>query len=121
MSADTDAWKKRLRRKGPFYLYDVTPYDYIVPRVDGTVYERHGKRYHLIWNDGAKTKIGSVHDHMTTRHGIATKAVANGDRMLDVWQGFAIDEREFSLMMTVRRGACALEEFDLDTLVGLSA
>lgn len=113
-------WRKRLSRKGPFYLYAKTPYDYVINRSDGSVFERHGTRYHLIWNDGLKTKIGSVHDHMSTRYGIATKAAANGDRMLDVWNGGAINEPEFKMMMEVRNGVSSLPKFDLSTLVGLS-
>lgn len=110
------AWKKRLRRKGPFYLLRTEPYHYEVTRQDGSQLVEDGTSYCVIWNDGHKTKIGWLRDYMLTRYGISTCSVLNGDRPHDLWNGSDIDDDTFAEMLAVRNEVSALPHFDFDQL-----
>lgn len=111
---DVEKWKKRLNRKGPFYLYERSDY------VCRWRPEETGYQYRVIWQDGHKTKIGMLHDHMTCRYGIKTDTVLNGERPHDLWNGVGLSDEEFEAMLAVRKGESTLPLFDLDTLEHLS-
>lgn len=113
-------WMKRLNRKGPFYLLRTEPYHYEVTRQDGSLFVKDGTTYVIIWNDGDKTKLGSVHDHMWCRYGVSTRTVLNGDRPHDLWNGAGISDEEFQEMLAVRKNSSTLPIFQLETLKNLT-
>lgn len=117
---DVDKWKKRLRRKGPFYLLRTEPWERSWTMSDGTARHQAGNRYIVIWNDKDETKIGALSDHMATRYGVATRAKLFGDRPQDMWNGHKVSDDEFDAMVSVRRGEGKHQEFSLDSLIGLS-
>jgi|GEM_PF-3607009 len=117
---EVDQWKKRLNRKGPFYLLRTEPWERSWIMSDGTQRHQAGNRYIVIWNDKDETKIGALSDHMATRYGIATRAKLFGDSPRDMWNGHKVDDEEFEAMKAVRLGAQGFREFRLDELMGLT-
>lgn len=119
---DVEKWKKRLRRKGPFYLLGTETqtedlYDHTVtPSLKSTV---PATLYWVIWNDGEKTKMAAFKDYMWCRYGAQGTVVLNGDTPFDLWNGAGLEQETFDEMLGVRKGTTALSEFDLDTLVGV--
>jgi hypothetical protein len=105
-SEDVQKWMKNLNRRGPFYLWETTPHP-------------NGQSYIIIWNDGAKTKIGQLHDGLWCRYGINTWSVLNGSRPHDLWNGFGITDDEFEAMLAVREHRSLLPKFKLETLKDL--
>src|ERR1700748_3917189 len=88
-------WKKRLNRKGPFYLYEQK----LEKRYD---WSKEVNFYYVIWNDKHKTKYGFFHDEMATRYGVVTCCVLNGDTKFDLWNGSTINDEIFDRMLEVR-------------------
>lgn len=119
MSLSVEKWKKRLSRKGPFYLFSQEPWSRSWTMSDGTPRSQEGMRYVVIWNDGDETKIGGLSDHMATRYGIGTRAKLFGDRPQDMWNGHKVTDEEFEAMCAVRSGAQVYPVFSLDDLKGL--
>lgn len=117
---DVIAWKKRLRRKGPFWLYSQEPYHYEIKRSDGSLLTHDGTSYTVIWKDGEKVRIGVLHDWMWCRYGIQTFANLLGERPQDMWNGQNVNDDQFTAMLAVRNGNSALPEFDLDDLRNIS-
>lgn len=125
---DVERWMKRLSKKGPFYLYETTPYyssftPYRV--VDGEKIEsepvvREGFNYFVFWNDGYKTKYGMLRDHMYCRYGIDTICVLNGETKFDLWNGGTINDDIFDRMVEVRNCRSTLPKFELTELKHLS-
>ncbi len=103
------AWKKRLKRKGPFFLYQ--------EKMDKP-YASHEdmKYYYVIWNDGHKTKYGCFYESMPCRYGVVTITVLNGDTKFDLWNGQNIDDDIFDSMLKVRNKESDLPHFNLDEL-----
>jgi hypothetical protein len=120
MQDEIQAWKNRIRRKGPFYLYSSEPYHYELLRSDGVRIVQDGTQYTVIWRDKNKVRIGTLRDWMSCRYGIATRANLLGDRPQDMWRGHLVDDAEFEAMRAVRNGVSSLPEFDLDNLRNLS-
>lgn len=116
---DVVKWKKRLKRKGPFYLVKTEQFDKSFTRSDDVFVEKRGTRYYLIWNDGYKTKYGTLEDHMWTRYGIGTICVLNGETRFDLWNGSTINDEIFHAMVKVRNEVSDLPTFDLDELKNL--
>lgn len=117
---DVEQWKKRLNRKGPFYLLRTEPWERSWTMSDGTERHQSGNRYIVIWNDKDETKIGGLSDHMATRYGIGTRAKLFGDRPQDMWNGHKVTDEEFEAMKAIRTGAQGYREFSLDELIGLT-
>lgn len=101
-----DEWLKRTRRKSPFYLYR-------------RVHSDKGWTYFVIWNEGNKTKYGSLEDGMWTRYGINTCTVLNGETKFDLWQGDQINDDIFDQMLKVRHEESDLPIFEVHTLKNL--
>ncbi len=122
MDEDVIKWRKRLLRKGPFYLLETT--DFEQDRYDHSVkptrhYTVPAKAYTVIWNDGDKTKIGVLKDYMYCRYGIITQSVLKGDTPFDLWNGSGLSQETFDEMLSVRHNRSTLAIFDFDLLVGL--
>lgn len=124
---DVLKWKKRLNKKGPFYLYSKDTKPHIVYEWDNTVkpptridINTTKNIYTVIWNDGAKTKLGSLEDWMHCRYGINTWATLKGDTVFDLWNGECVNDESFKAMLEVRHHTSNLPHFSLDTLIGLT-
>lgn len=111
MSEDEDKWKKRLSKKGPFFLYKKTFQKYHAS-------SEEVNHYFVIWHD-KKTKYGSFHDGMYCRYGVNTLTTLNGDTQFDLWNGQNIDEDIFNEMLKVRNGTSTLPHFSLDEIKNL--
>jgi hypothetical protein len=120
-------WKKRLNRKGPFYLYkngtiNISRGMYTDPddaSSEWIVKDYRVSSYFCIWNDKHKTKYGYFHDEMATRYGVNTICVLNGDTKFDLWNGSAINDDIFDRMLEVRHDISKLPLFNLDTIKDL--
>ena len=113
-----EAWKKRTKKKGPFYLYGVKPLwrpDYILRELPDA------KEYTVLFIDKGKVKIGKLHDGMGTRYGIETYGTLSSDKPTGLWQKSAntVDEIELEYMILVWKGECGLPHFDIDMLRNL--
>lgn len=115
-------WMKRLNRKGPFYLLSTETEPHTIYRwEDGTRIDTETTKqvYCVIWNDKEKTKLGYFQDYMSTRYGVSTRCVLNGDTPFDLWNGQGTTDEEFAEMLKVRQGQSTLPHFDLNTIQGL--
>lgn len=126
MSNDVENWKKRTKRKGPFYLYEYENIEYSHGKAVGGEYKvshhNPGKAYTLIWKEKDKTKIGILKDGMYCRYGMSTFGVLIGDSPLGLWQsggGGTVDDDQFAAMQRVARGESQLPIFDIDQLQDL--
>lgn len=120
MKDDVQKWMKRLSKKGPFFLLRSEPWTYPYSIHDGST--RTGTLYTVIWHDQNKgdVKIGSLHDWMSARYGIQTRAALKGPRPQDMWNGRAVEDGEFEEMLAVWEDRCVLPEFDLTMLKNVS-
>ena len=97
-------WLKRTERKIPYYLVKETK--------DGTL-----QVYHVIWNDGDKTKYGTFKDSMRCRDGVNTITVLSGNTAFDLWNSKGIDDTLFNQMLAVRKKESDLPHFDPRTSI----
>ena len=125
INKDISNWKKRLNRKGPFYLYKHSLKDKNKAHWDKELsitvidYVYQINSYAVIWNDGYKTKYGYFYDEMATRYGVETCCVLNGDTKFDLWNGSTINDEIFDRMLEVRKGTSQLTHFNLDDIKDL--
>ena len=116
MDSDVEKWMKRLAKKGPFFLLKSEPWT--SPHAHWQHGVRTGTAYTVIWHDQNKgdVKIGTLHDWMTARYGIQTRAALKGDRPHDLWNGRAVEDGEFEEMLAVWEDRSTLPHFDITTL-----
>jgi len=129
--SDVADWKKRLNRKGPFYLYKTEENEYTdreaLPEYWRTKKDgdkpptKKGTAYTVLFRDKGKVKIGVLPDGLCCRYGIATYGTLTGFSMSGFWQssGGILTDEEMTDMIAFALGEKSLPVFYLDSLKDL--
>ena len=129
--SDVADWKKRLNRKGPFYLYTCAQNEYTdreaLPEFWRTKKDgdqpptKYGTAYTVFFRDKGKLKIGVLPDGLCCRYGIGTYATLTGTSLSGFWQASngILSDQEMLDMIAFAKGELTLPEFSLDNLKDL--
>lgn len=113
INSEVEKWKKRTKKKGPFYLYKTS--------IANESWRNGPNIYTVIWYERNKTKIGSFYDGMYCRYGISTYGTLTGATMSGFWQASSgvLDDNEMTTMLNFAKGERTLLEFDIETIKNL--